>query len=206
MILVAERVRQPLADETLRSMFEARKRVFVDLLRWDVPVLDGRFELDQFDDEHAVYLIVRDNAGTHLGSARLLQTARPHLLDTLFGDLCAYPPPRGPAVREITRFCLDRRLRGCARRAVRNRLVSALADYALEHGITTYTGVAEIAWLQQILAFGWSCRPLGLPRPSGGKMLGALRIDIAADTPALLERNGIYTSAPSPFAETRRAA
>ena len=37
MVLIAELVRQPLTDETLCGMFEARKRVFVDLLKWDVP-------------------------------------------------------------------------------------------------------------------------------------------------------------------------
>ncbi len=206
MVHVTERVRQPLADDVLRSMFEARKRVFVDLLKWEVPVLEGRFELDQFDDEHAVYLIVQNDAGEHLGSARLLQTTRPHLLDTLFADLCAAAPPRGPGVLEITRFCLDRRVRGRARLAVRNQLVSALADYALDRGIATYTGIAEMAWLQQILAFGWSCRPLGLPKTRSGKMLGALRIDIAPETPALLARTGIYTPTLAQSAETRQAA
>lgn len=206
MIQVATRVRQPLADETLRSMFEARKRVFVDLLKWDVPVLDGRFELDQFDDEHAIYLVLHGEAGEHLASARLLPTIRPHLLDTLFPDLCASDPPRGPAVLEITRFCLDRRVPGRRRLAVRNRLVSALADYALANGVATYSGIAEMRWLQQILAFGWRCRPLGLPRTRDGKMLGALRIDISAETPALLARNGIYTPGAFGAADERRAA
>ena len=80
-------------DLTLRAMFEDRKRVFVDLLGWDVPVLDGRFELDQFDNEAATYIIIADEAGDHLGSARLLPTDRPHILGTLFRDLCAPPPP-----------------------------------------------------------------------------------------------------------------
>ena len=206
MVLVAEHVRQPLADEALRSMFEARKRVFVDLLKWNVPVLEGRFELDQFDDEHATYLIICGDTGEHLGSARLLETVRPHLLDTLFADLCAVPPPRGPDVLEITRFCLDRRLPAPRRLAVRNCLVSALAEYALLRGITTYTGVAEMGWLQQILAFGWVCRPLGLPRICDGRMLGALRIDISRETPALLARNGIYTAPTLSLATAREAA
>ncbi len=77
------------------------------------------------------------------------------------------------------------------RLSVRNRLVCALADYALETGLTGFTGVAEMGWLQQILAFGWRCRPLGLPRTIGGRMLGALSIEIATDTPMLLARNGI---------------
>ncbi len=200
MVLVMEHVRRPLGDPILRSMFEARKLVFVDLLDWDVPVLDGRFEIDQFDDEHAVYLIVRGAAGEHLASARLLDTTRPHLLDTLFGDLCAAPPPRGPDVLEITRFCIDRRLPASRRREARNLLVSAIADFALARGIATYTGVAELAWLQQILAFGWSCRPLGLPVVHGGKMLGALRIDISPDTPRLLAANGLYRASTADFA------
>jgi N-acyl-L-homoserine lactone synthetase len=205
MLQIAQTVPQPLTDATLRDMFEARKRVFVDLLGWDVPVIDGRFEVDQFDDEHAVYLVVRGAAGEHLGSARLLETTRPHILDTLFPELCAGPVPRGPDVREITRFCLDRRLPAASRLAVRNMLVSALADHAIERGLSLYTGIAEIGWLQQILAFGWRCRPLGLPALRGGRTLGALGIDITAQTPALLARTGIYTSA-SEAGEAREAA
>lgn len=185
-------------EPLLKSMFEARKQVFVDLLKWDVPVVDGRYEIDEFDDEHATYLIVADPAGRHLGSARLLPTSRPHILDSLFPSLCAGEPPRGPDCFEITRFCLGRGQNARARLDTRNRLVSALAQFALDNGIATYTGVAELAWLQQILAFGWRCRPLGLPRLVGGRTLGALRIDIDPETPALLAANGIFspTSAP----------
>ena len=206
MVLVAERVRQPLADEALRCMFEARKRVFVDLLKWQVPVLEGRFELDQFDDEHATYLIVRGDEGEHLGSARLLETVRPHLLDTLFAGLCAAPPPRGPNILEITRFCLERRLPAPRRLAVRNCLVSALVEYAMLRGISTYTGVAELGWLQQILAFGWTCRPLGLPMVIDGRTLGALRIEISGETPELLAENGIYMAPKVDLSETCEAA
>jgi len=35
---------RPVPDHVLRAMFAARKSVFVDLLKWQVPVLDGRFE------------------------------------------------------------------------------------------------------------------------------------------------------------------
>src|SRR5262245_9786251 len=129
MVMIAERVGQPLGDATLQAMFEARKRVFVDLLKWDIPVIDGRFEVDQFDDEHAVYFVVRGEGGEHYASARLLGTERPHILDTLFSDLCAAPPPRGPNVVEITRFCLERRVPAAQRLTARNRLVSALVDY-----------------------------------------------------------------------------
>jgi len=196
MVTVAESVRDPLSCPPLRHMFEARKRVFVDLLGWDVPVIGGRYEIDQYDDDEAVYLIVGCEQGRHAGSARLLKTVRPHILDTLFPALCAGPPPRGPDILEITRFCLGREQNGRERLQTRNILVSALVGYALENGVSAFTGVAEMSWLQQILAFGWRCNPLGLPRHLDGRMLGALRIDISAETPALLAANGIYRPAP----------
>lgn len=179
-------------DAALRAMFAARKRVFIDLLKWDLPVLAGCYELDQFDNVCARYLILTDSEGRHMGSARLLETTRPHILDTLFSDLCVGEIPRDASVFEITRFCLDRDLTAAERRVARNQLVSALAEYALHAGITAYTGVAEMGWLQQILAFGWQCMPLGLPRKHGRRLLGALRISIDDDTTARLHAAGTY--------------
>lgn len=192
MAIIESGIRGPGQTQVLKSMFEARKRVFVDLLKWNVPVLEGRFEIDEFDDQKATYVILAEPDGRHLASARLLETTQPHILGSLFPELCAGPVPTGPEVLEITRFCLDRRLGASDRLKVRNRLVSALVGHALQSGIRTYTGVAELGWFQQILAFGWDCRPLGPPRNLGGRWLGALAISISPDTPALLGRNGIW--------------
>lgn len=204
MLTVIKSARPAPEDALLRGMFEARKRVFIDLLGWDLPVLAGRFELDQFDTPEAIYLILADEHGTHRASARLLPTTKPHLLDTLFAELCDGPVPSGETVFEITRFCLDRSLGARGRRAARDELVHALARYGLDHGITLYTGVAEPGWLDQILAFGWHCRLLGTTREIQGSRLGAIAIDIDAGTPRLLERAGIRGSAP--LAEVSHAA
>lgn len=194
------------SDAVLRAMFAARKRVFVDMLKWDVPVLAGQYEVDQFDDPDATYLVLSSPDGAHLGSARLLLTERPHILDTLFPELCHAAVPRGPAVREITRFCLDPDQNARQRRITRDTLVMALTSYALETGVERYTGVAELGWLQQILAFGWDCRALGFPRQLDGRLLGAIEIDIAPDTPALLAAAGIAPAVALDPVAARRAA
>lgn len=178
----------------LGAMFEARKRVFVDLLRWDVPVLGGSWELDQFDTEEATYLVLADPAARHLASARLLRTDRPHILGTLFQKLCGDTPPASADTREITRFCLDRSLRAARRRQLRNQLVTALVEYALANGIARYTAVAELSWAQQILTFGWRCMPLGQPRDT----LIALTIEIDADTPDRLAKAGNWLEPTTP--------
>jgi N-acyl-L-homoserine lactone synthetase len=206
-MLIVERGHSTLPfGRTLRAMFEDRKSVFVGLLKWDVSVLDGRFELDQFDNEAATYIIIADEAGDHLGSARLLPTEHQHILGSLFPDLCASPPPAGPDIFEITRFCLSRRQKAAARLKTRNELVSALAWHALDAGIRIYTGVAEMGWLQQILAFGWDCRPLGLPVRYDCGMIGALAIEITDRTPSLLAQNGIWQPVQYPATPVPQAA
>lgn len=179
-------------DSAIQIMFEARKRVFVDLLKWHVPVVEDRYEIDQFDTADATYLVLLDEAGRHRASTRLLQTDRPHILADLFPFLCAGAVPIGPTTREITRFCLEPRLTAGERRKARNELVTALAEFAICHGITDLTGVASPAWFQQIAAFGWRCRVLGPAVEVDGRHLVGLQICIDADTLGKLERAGNY--------------
>lgn len=190
----------------LDMMFEDRKRLFVDLLGWNVPVVAGRFEVDHFDDEHAIYLVEIDRAGGHAGSMRLIPSERPHILDSLFASLCKAGVPVSSSTVEITRLCLPARHGATERLAIRNRLISAMVDYALGAGIDALTGVVEMRFLTQVLAMGWRCEPLGAPQRIHGRLLGAFRISVDADTPARLVATGIYVSATIASASARARA
>lgn len=200
MLLIVDSTNRALEHKAMRTMFEARKRVFIDLLKWDLPALAGRFELDHFDDEDATYLIVADPEGNHLASARLLLPTRPALLDTLFPELADGAVPQGGDILEITRFCLSPGIGARQRRSARNALLVGLAEFALANGISTYTGVAELPWFRQIQAFGWNCRPLGEPVLRQGQALVGLRIDIDETTVAKLAAAGIVSNAAAPSA------
>lgn len=176
----------------LETMFEDRKRLFVDLLGWDLRISDDRWEIDGFDGDHALYLIAVDQVGDHIGSLRLLPSERPHILSTLFPELCAGGVPVGPATFEITRLCLPVRHGATERLRIRNALITAMVDHALGAGITQLTGVVETGFLKQVLRMGWRCRALGAPRSFGGAALGAFLIEIDAITPTLLDATGIY--------------
>lgn len=180
------------SDAVFRAMFEARKRVFVDLLKWDVPVLVDTYELDQFDTPDADYLILTDKGDGHRASARLLRTDRPHILGSLFPCLCDGPVPDRSDLREITRFCIEPTLSRPERRLARNQLVTALVDHALATGLSGYTAVAGTDWYRQIAGFGWQCRALGPEQHVGGERLVALEIEIESTTPGHLARSGIY--------------
>lgn len=195
MLLIIDSTNRALEHKAMRSMFEARKRVFIDLLKWDLPALADRFELDHFDDVDATYLIVTDTDGEHLASARLLLTTRPALLDSLFPELVAGAVPQGKDVLEITRFCLSPGIGARQRRIARDTLLVGLAEFALENMIRIYTGVAELSWFRQVQTFGWDCRALGDPVLHRGQALVGLRIDIDESTVAKLAGAGIVSNA-----------
>jgi acyl-homoserine lactone synthase len=194
MIHIVQGMQDAAHAQALESMFVDRKRLFIDLLGWDVPIVDGRFEMDRFDGPAARYLIACDGAGDHIGSMRLLPTCQPHLLDTLFAELCDGEVPIGPDIFEITRLCMPARLGAAERLRVRNLLISAMVDHALDQGIMMLTGVVQADFRHAVLAMGWRCSALGPERAVGQRPLGAFRLEIDKDTPSLLALNGIYTA------------
>lgn len=182
--------RQRFAD-ALENMHRDRKTVFVDQLGWNVPVRDGLYEIDQYDTEDAVYLIVPDESGRgHLGSVRLLPSTRPHLLAEVFPELCAEGVPTGEEVWEITRLCTRPGLENA--RPVRQQIMLAITEFALMHGVRRYTCVTHVPYLSRLLAVGWDCEPLGLPIQHGPGFIGAMVINITPETLKLLQnRAGI---------------
>lgn len=176
----------------IETMFIDRKRLFVDLFGWDVPVIDGLYEIDQFDDDHTVYLIAADAHGEHEASIRLFPTTRPHMLGTIFPHLCPLGVPVGETTWESTRLCLPQRHGAQRRRELRNRLISAMVDVALERGIEHYTGVIPDPFRREVLAMGWQAEPLGPAVRIPGGPIGAFLVHIHADTPERLRWTGVY--------------
>lgn len=176
----------------LQSMFADRKRLFVDLFGWDVPVIDGQYEIDQFDNAHTVYLIAADDEGGHAASIRLFPSTQPHMLATLFPHLCPLGVPVGPTIWESTRLCLPQRHGAARRRVLRNQLFTAMVDFALEYGIEGYTGVVPEGFRRQVLAMGWQAEPLGPAVAMAGGPVGAFLIHVRPDTPERLRWTGVY--------------
>lgn len=197
MIQIIEGVQPPGTDPLFDAMFRDRKRVFVDLRGWKVPVIGGEFEVDQFDGPRTVYCIATDDKGAHRGSIRLIPTNEPHILGDVFPELCDGEVPKGPDIWELTRACPSPDLPAAERRKVRNALITAVVEYARHSRIRSYTCIADSGWLSQILAMGWNCTPLGLPRKVDRTNTGALRIDITTDTRGLLKDAGTWV--PSRF-------
>ena len=174
-------------DHENRHLFEAeltrmhlhRRQVFVDRLGWTLPVTNG-LEIDRFDTPDTSYLLITDPADGHLlGSARLIPTDRPHLMDALFADLCTGGVPRGPQIWEVSRFCTDPAIEDRARRlAVLEELFCGLMESALLFGYERLTFVIGMALVPHVIACGWDVSPLGMPRSDGDDKIAAFSVNV----------------------------
>lgn len=195
MIHIVENHLEPQRRRLLETMFADRKRLFVDLFGWDVPVVEGRLEIDQFDGPGTVYIICADAAGEHDASIRLMATTRPHMLGEIFPQLCPRGVPTGPTIWESTRLCLPQRHGAVRRRELRNQLISAMVDFALSRGITCLTGVLPEAFRKEVLAMGWAAEPLGPAVRVDSGLVGAFAAHIRPDTADRLCWSGTYVGA-----------
>jgi N-acyl-L-homoserine lactone synthetase len=173
-------------------MFADRKMQFVDTFGWEIPVIEDRFEIDQFDTADAVYLIAADETGRHEASLRMLPSWQPHLLGEIFPHLCVDGVPTGPATWESTRLCLPSRHGAARRRELRNALISAMADFALARGIRHITGVIPEGFRREVLAMGWRAEPLGPAVRIDGGAIGAFRIEVTPDMRERLAWTGTW--------------
>ena len=121
----------------LMEMHHDRKQVFVDRFGWRLPAKGSWLEVDQFDDDYAIYLLARSPEGRHQGSVRLLPSSRPHMLSTLFSHLCPAGVPSGDDCWEISRLVTSPAdASGTTILRVHRLLALALVEFAHANGIT----------------------------------------------------------------------
>ena len=92
--------------QLIDSMHRLRKSVFHERLKWDVPI-SGDWEIDDFDNEDPLYVLVVDAEGAVQGSLRLLPTTGPNMLRDVFSAITQDSGQvENPFVWESSRFCI----------------------------------------------------------------------------------------------------
>ncbi|MFN7166782.1 MAG: acyl-homoserine-lactone synthase [Pannonibacter sp.] len=152
--------------DLIDAMHEMRYRVVVCEWGWDIPGVIVGYEADQFDTAETVYVIVQNDDGEVVASARLNPTTQPHMLSELFADYCDLQPwPVGADVWECSRFVTERSKMPDPVEdfRARCRLGLGLTIYCIDHQIT------RLSWLTHQKFYNlvqkvWTTEPLGLPR------------------------------------------
>jgi acyl-homoserine lactone synthase len=162
----------------MMEMHRHRKQIFVDRLGWDLPNRGSWLEVDEFDNEHAVYIMVTSADGSsHLGSVRLLPTSLPHMLSTVFADLCPGGLPAGDKVWEISRLvATPEGADGRNVLRIHRLLAHGIVEFGLLNRIERFTLVADSHRLPALLSIGWKVLPLSLPTKHGDSVIEAAEI------------------------------
>jgi acyl-homoserine lactone synthase len=161
-------------------MHHDRKRVFVDRLGWRLPTGAGWLEVDEFDNDRAIYFLVHSDEHEHLGSLRLLPTTSRHMLPAIFSQLCPDGTPVGEDVWEISRFlAAPDGSSGTAILRIYRLLAAALIQFAELNGVSRFILVAESKRMPALLAIGWEVLPLSLPTLVNGELIEAAEIKVS---------------------------
>lgn len=173
MIHVVSLGNQHLYARQLDQMFRMRHTFYVEGHGWaGLTSRDGR-ETDEFDDEHAVYLMSVDPFGDVAASVRLNPTVQPTLLKK-FADWSDEALPETEGVWDISRWiAAPQHRRSTNPRWPSNHqreLMVGILEFCLSRGLTHLTMLAELRLAERIRSYGWPLRFLGAPREyEGGK-------------------------------------
>lgn len=167
----------------LNQMYQQRHQVFVENLRWNLPLAKNGLEVDQYDTEDAIYILSLDHNMDVVGSMRLLPTIQDHLMSDLFSHLLNVPEPIGESVWESSRTCLKPSVEI---RAEKNNVINdvfiGMAEAAVMFGIEKITFVANMQIYSTLIAFGGKVEPLGFPQIDiDGEEIVASSVNISRD-------------------------
>jgi acyl-homoserine lactone synthase len=164
-IEVVTRENRHLYESQLEDMYVLRHRMFVERMHWEgLRKPDGR-EIDEFDNEDAIYLLVTDD-GEVCGCHRIIPSTKPHLLSEVFADACdGRGVLQSPRVVECGRTCVDEdRLPRDKLRIARRVLMTGLMEFSLRIGASHFTGINPVSVMSHYLRLDWDIQPLGAPR------------------------------------------
>lgn len=169
MIYLVDRRNRAAFNDQLEEMYRQRHQVYVEKRGWKALARPDRREIDQFDNEDAVYLMKISEAGKVQGAVRLIQTTRPHLMRDVFSHIVTLGPvPNDPKVFEMTRCYVSDDIGSKQEKAqAAGEVMAAMEEYGLARGITDYSVVSDLYFVPFMTVIGDGVKNLGVPYEYG---------------------------------------
>lgn len=142
--------------ELADQMFQDRARQFVDRLSWDISKDERGREIDQYDNNNALYVVSSDQAGNHRGSMRLAPTVSQCMIADHFADHFSLTTPSSNRSWEATRFCVSPVLPREKLRSVSSDILAKTREFGLTNALESLIGLCFPAMLRVYRRLGWS--------------------------------------------------
>jgi acyl homoserine lactone synthase len=189
MIRIINGTRRNQFPADIDAMHKLRKRVFHDLLGWDVEVRDT-WEIDDYDRANPLYVLSYGEEGRLRGSLRLLPTLGPNMLDDTFPVLLGEGPEiRSAEIWESSRFCIDPEISqdraGNQVTIAAAELMCGVGELGLASGLSHIVTVTDVFLERMFKRMGCPGLRIGEPKRIGVVQAVAVSWEVSAD---LLER------------------
>lgn len=161
--------------DILDQIFKLRRRVFVEELGWKQFDVDGVYEKDQYDDQHAIHLASLNQEGLVVGYCRLYPTTLPHMLSDVFASYVEGPVPQRSDIFELTRAAVAPAHRG---KKVWEEVFVGAHEFCEMQGAAAMTSFIRALRLPYFQAAGMKITPLGLPADCSGELLAAVSLEV----------------------------
>lgn len=152
------------------QMYRDRATQFQERLGWSLNVDAKGRELDRYDAENPLYLIVSGEDGRHHGSTRLMPTTGPTMIADEFSHLTDGVQVESPAIWEVTRFFISDH----ATRRTAPALMWAGCALALRSGVNAYVGVTGANMVRVFTGCGWPTEVIGRGASDEGEICACL--------------------------------
>jgi acyl-homoserine lactone synthase len=182
MIRVIDRTNRHQFIRTLEQHFRLRHEIFVKERGWKVFDRDGIYEMDQYDNNDATYLISVDEHDEVIGSSRVYPTALPHMLSEQFPALVDGAVPQRIDMVEFTRLAICKSQRGTR---IYHEQFLGLQEFCLDQGMSGATTLIRTHRIPIVQKAGMNVVPLGLSQEIDGEMCTAILIEASEE---VLER------------------
>lgn len=154
--------------DEIETMHRHRYELFVEERGWRALESPDRLDIDEFDNEHATYLIAIDESGAVMGSGRLIPSWLPNMLKNLFPEYVEGPVPEGPGIWEWSRHATPCRSVSKSKIIRTQHLLNiAVIEFGLLRGMTEVYGILEADLMPWTAKLGWKSKVLGAPRHYG---------------------------------------
>jgi acyl-homoserine lactone synthase len=181
MIHLINAANRHLYRDVLGEMHRARTDHFVEGRGWRNLSVEAGEELDEYDNDQALYLVGFDELGGIAVSARLLPADHGCLLSDHFAHLVAEGPACGPGVFELSRYFASPALRGRQHFPLKASMNLAVVEAVVERGARRLVGFTDLHVLGIMRYSGWRVRPIGLPTTYDEGTAAAFEIACQAD-------------------------
>lgn len=155
-----------LYQSELIEFFKLRKQILIDQRKWDLKSYND-MEIDQFDHNHAHYLLYKSfDTGTILGGVRLTPSIAPNLTMDIFSHLIdsQHGFCRSPYVWESSRYvtaACEKTLQKGIIREITLILFIGMIEYCLQRNVHALVMLTEIRLERIGQMVGWHLNRLG---------------------------------------------